>query len=78
MFEEQRNDLYKLMCNMLEVVTEDDFNEAYQRLRINYQGHPGVLQYVEKAGLDKIVYGNNYGLDGVECFHTDMQIQSTL
>ena len=47
--EEQRNDLYKLMCNMLEAVTEDDFNEAYQRLRINYQGHPGVLQYVEKG-----------------------------
>ena len=30
--EERRNDLYKLMCNMLEAVTEGDFNEAYQRL----------------------------------------------
>ena len=30
--EEQRNDLYKLMCDMLEAVTEGDFNEAYQRL----------------------------------------------
>ena len=37
------------MCNMLEAITEDDFNEAYQRLRINYQGHLGVLQYVEKG-----------------------------
>ena len=41
--EEQRNDLYQLMYNMLEAVTKDDFNEAYQRLRINYQGHPEVL-----------------------------------
>ena len=47
--EEQRNDLYKLICNILEAIIEDDFNEAYQRLRINYQGHPGVLQYVEKG-----------------------------
>ena len=30
--EERHNDLYKLMYNILEVVTEDDFNEAYQRL----------------------------------------------
>ena len=51
--EERCNDLYKLMCNMLEVVTEGDFNEAYQTLRINYQGHPGVLQYVEKGWAGK-------------------------
>ena len=49
MSEERRNDLYKLMCDMLEAVTQDDFNEAYQRLQINYQGHPSVLQYVEKG-----------------------------
>ena len=76
--EERCNDLYKLMCNMLEAVIEDDFNEAYQRLQINYQSHRSVLQYIEKGWAGQNSPWNNYGLDGVECFHTNMQIQPTL
>jgi hypothetical protein len=47
--EDRQNELYKYMCNMLEVVTEEDFNEVYGRFKTTYANDAGVLKYVEKG-----------------------------
>jgi hypothetical protein len=46
---ERQNELYKFMCNMLEGVTEEDFNEVYRRFKTIYENDAGVLKYVEKG-----------------------------
>ena len=37
------------MYNMLEVVTEEDFNEVYGRFKTTYANDVGVLKYKEKG-----------------------------
>jgi hypothetical protein len=46
---ERRNKLYKYMCNILEAVTEEDFNEVYGRFKTIYENDAGILKYVEKG-----------------------------
>ena len=46
--EDRRNELYKYMYNMLEAVTEEDFNEVYGRFKTTYANDASVLKYVEK------------------------------
>jgi hypothetical protein len=45
---EQWNELYKYMCNILEDVIEEDFNEVYGRFKTTYANDVGVFKYVEK------------------------------
>jgi hypothetical protein len=47
--EDRRNELYKYMCNMLEAVIEEDFNEVYGRFKTTYANDVGVLKYAEKG-----------------------------
>jgi len=44
-----RNDLYKEMCAMLERVTDDNFNRAYQRVKTKYANNASVLRYIEQG-----------------------------
>jgi hypothetical protein len=47
--EHLRNELYKEMCVMLEAVTEDSFNRAYQRVKTKYANNASVLKYIEQG-----------------------------
>jgi hypothetical protein len=40
-------DLYKVMCSILDLVTEKEFDIAYQRMKTTYANNNWVLKYVE-------------------------------
>jgi hypothetical protein len=48
LLEERWNDLYKFMCNMLEAMTKEDFNEVYGRFKTTHTNDVDVLKYLEK------------------------------
>jgi hypothetical protein len=64
LLEEQQNELYKFMCNMLEALTKEDFNKVYERFKATYTNDVGVLKYTlldgqwKRDGQEMGVYGD--------------------